>query len=73
MNRGSEENFVVALAGRLTEHPRLPGARRLILTSSLRAVGLENRWIRTEGRFHRLGETRDFSYDNLRALARFMI
>lgn len=74
VNLGGDDNFIAALAGRVTGHPRLRGTRRLIMTSPLRAVDLQERWVRTEGRFCRLGEPRDFSYDELLAMsARFKI
>lgn len=54
----------IAMVGTVTGHPRFPGARP-VLTSPIIAVDLEGRWARTEGRFYRLGDPRDFSFEEL--------
>lgn len=56
----------IAMIGMVVGHPRFPGVRP-VLTSPLIAVDLEGRWARTEGRFYRLGEPRDFSFEDLLA------
>lgn len=54
----------MAMIGTVTGHPRFPGERPM-LTSPVIAIDLEGRWARTQGRFYRLGEPRDFSFEYL--------
>jgi hypothetical protein len=65
VERGSEPTSI-AMIDMVTGHPRFPSVRP-VLTSPLIAVDLVARWARTEGRFYRLGDPRDFTFDELLA------
>lgn len=65
VERGSGPTSI-AMIGMVTGHPRFPGVRP-VLTSPLVAVDLVGRWARTQGRFYRLGDPRDFTFEELLA------
>lgn len=50
----------LAMQGMVTGHPRLPDGP--VTTSPIVALDLPARWMRTHGRFYRLGK-RDFRHD----------
>ncbi len=50
----------LAMEGVVSGHPRLPDG--LVTTSPIMALDLQARWMRTHGRFYRLGK-RDFRRD----------
>lgn len=60
-----ERGPAIAMIGQATGHPRFPGENRPVLTSPIIAIDLEGRWARTQGRFYRLGEPRDFTFEEL--------